>query len=195
MAKILLVATHNKGKKEEIQDILKGIKMKVLSLDDLEQSFEEPEETGSTYEENALLKARNAGETTGLLSIGDDSGLEVEMLPDELGVKTKRYAPGSDFDRNQKLLDAIREEKNRAAMFVCCIVLYDPETKKHETFFGEVKGVIAEEPRGEKGFGFDPVFIPEGYKKTIAELGLAIKNKISHRSRALQKLKEYLQNS
>ncbi|HZZ99049.1 MAG TPA: RdgB/HAM1 family non-canonical purine NTP pyrophosphatase [Candidatus Saccharimonadia bacterium] len=189
----LLVATHNPGKKKEIAAILKGLKFSVLSLDDIDEDIPEADENGSSYEENALMKAREAAELSGLPTIADDSGLEVEVLPDELGVYTKRYADGTDADRNQKLLDALRQEEHREATFVCCIVLYDPSTKNHKTFFGEMHGKIAEEPRGEDGFGFDPIFIPDGYKKTNAQLGLKVKNKISHRAKAVKQLKEYLQ--
>ena len=195
MPRDLVIATHNQGKVKEIAALLKDLPYKVLSLDNVEEKVEAPEETGDTYEENALIKARAIGEALGKLVVADDSGLEVEMLPDELGVKSARYAPGTDADRNQKLLDALRQETNRKAAFVCCIVLYDPETKKHKTFFGDMPGTIAEEVQGEEGFGYDPVFIPEGYDKTNALLGAKVKNKISHRAKALAELKRYLKES
>ncbi|OGJ22640.1 MAG: non-canonical purine NTP pyrophosphatase, RdgB/HAM1 family [Candidatus Pacebacteria bacterium RIFCSPHIGHO2_01_FULL_46_10] len=187
----ILIATHNQGKKKEIQQILGGA-IEVLILDNITVSVPEPEETGSTYEENALIKARHAGDLSSLLTIADDSGLEVEALPGELGVKTARYGPGSDADRNAKLLRAMTGIAQRKAKFVSCIVLYDPETKTHHTFLGEMNGHIAEESRGVDGFGFDPVFIPDGYEKTNAELGLEVKNTISHRAKALEKLKRFM---
>ena len=187
----ILIATHNVGKKKEIQQIL-GNAVEVLNLDDITVSVPEPEETGSTYEENALIKARHAGDLSGLLTIADDSWLEVEALPGELGVKTARYGSGNDADRYTKLLQAMHGIAQRKAKFVSCIVLYDPKDKTSHTFFGEMPGSIAHEARGTNGFGYDPVFIPEGYQQTFAELGTEIKNTISHRAKAVEKLKKFM---
>ena len=187
----LLVATHNKGKVKEIQTILADIGFSILSLDEIPQNVPEPEETGTSYEENALIKAKAAGDVTKMLTMADDSGLEVEALPGELGVYSARYGP-NDAERITKLLTAMKEKTNRTAAFVSCIVLYDPKTQTHQAFVGKIEGTLANEKRGETGFGFDPLFIPNGYTKTFADLGPEEKNKLSHRARALEKLKIYL---
>ncbi|HKY74175.1 MAG TPA: RdgB/HAM1 family non-canonical purine NTP pyrophosphatase [Patescibacteria group bacterium] len=191
--KKLLVATHNAGKKKEIQDILSDLSYVVLMLDDIENKIQLPEEMGATYEENALIKARFAGESSQLLTMADDSGLEVSALPGELGVRTARYAPGADADRNIKLLVAMKDVRDRKARFISCITLYDPTTKQTQVFIGEMGGTISEESKGTNGFGFDPVFIPEGYTQTFAELGATVKNEISHRAKALRQLKRALE--
>lgn len=190
----LLVATHNAGKKKEIQEILRDVGYDVVMLDEVGVADGVPEETGATYKQNALIKAKAAGEKTGLLTVADDSGLEVEMLPGELGVLSARYTSGSDADRVAKLLHALEGKSARGARFVSCVVLYDPQKNMHEMFMGEVRGRISAAPRGLNGFGYDPVFIPDGYEQTFAELGPSIKNKISHRAKALEKLQTYLKS-
>jgi len=189
--KTLLIATHNAGKKREIGEILRPLGYDVLMFDDLPQPFDEPQETGTTYEENALIKAKAAGDASGLLTIADDSGLEVESLPGELGVYSARYAK-TEKERNQKLLKSTEGKSNRNAKFVSCIVLYDPATQTHNTFVGEVLGMLATEEKGMNGFGYDPLFIPQGYKQTFAELESKEKNALSHRAKALKKLGEFL---
>lgn len=192
--KKLLIATHNAGKKKEIAEILEPLGWEVFTLDDVAQPIPEPEETGKTYEENALIKAKHAGDIAKLLTMADDSGIEVEVLPGELGVYSARYAK-SDDERVQKLLKVMKGQTNRGARFVSCIVLYDPTTQTHHSFFGEVVGKLAEEPRGSQGFGYDPIFIPDGYTETFGELGSEVKNKVSHRAKALLQLTIYLENS
>lgn len=193
--KKLLIATHNAGKKKEIQDILSDLPYTVFMLDDVEGEILLPEETGTTYEENASIKATFAGEVTQLLTMADDSGLEVSALPGELGVRTARYTQGSDADRNTKLLTAMKGVRDRSARFISCIALHDPTTKQTQTFIGEMKGTISEESKGANGFGFDPVFIPEGYTQTFAELGTAVKNEISHRAKSLRLMKQALETA
>ncbi|KKS31269.1 MAG: Non-canonical purine NTP pyrophosphatase [Candidatus Amesbacteria bacterium GW2011_GWA2_42_12] len=190
----LLVATHNKGKIKEIQSILADVGCTVLSLDEVPQKVLEPEETGTTYEENALIKAKAAGDATTMLTMADDSGLEVDALPGQLGVYSARYGT-SDADRITKLLTAMQGKTNRTAAFVSCVVLYDPKTQIHQTFMGKIEGTLTTEKRGEGGFGYDPLFIPNGYTKTFAQLGSEEKNMLSHRARALQKLKKALKES
>lgn len=187
----LLVATHNKGKTKEIQSILADIGYTVLSLDEVSQNILEPKETGTTYEENALIKAKTAGDITKILTVADDSGLEVDALPGELGVYSARYG-ANDEERITKVLTAMQGKTNRTAAFVSCVVLYDPKTQTHQTCIGKIEGTIANKKRGENGFGFDPLFIPNGYSKTFAELGAEEKNTLSHRARALAKLKKWL---
>ncbi len=187
----LLVATHNKGKTKEIQSILTDIGFSILSLDEVSKDVPEPKETGITYEENALIKARSAGDVTTMLSMADDSGLEVDALPGELGVYSARYGT-NDADRITKLLTAMKGKTNRTAAFVSCVVLYDPKTQTHQTFMGRIEGTLATEKRGNNGFGFDPLFIPNGHTKTFAELGSEEKNALSHRAKALAKLEIWL---
>lgn len=190
----LLVATHNKGKTKEIQAILADIGFTVLSLDNVSQNVPEPKETGTTYEENALIKAKTAGDITKMLTMADDSGLEVDALPGQLGVYSARYGI-NDADRITKLLSAMNGKTNRTAVFVSCVVLYDPKTQTHQTFVGKIEGTLTTEKKGNGGFGYDPLFIPNGYTTTFAQLGAEEKNTLSHRARALQKLKKALKES
>lgn len=189
----LLVATHNAGKKREIAAILQPLGYEVVMFDDLCQAFDEPQETGSTYEENALIKAKAAGDASGLLTLADDSGLEVDALPGELGVYSARYAK-TEIERNEKLLKAMERKTNRSAKFVSCIVLYDPSTEIHHTFLGEVLGELATEAKGQNGFGYDPLFIPQGFTQTFGEMESTQKNELSHRVKALRKLKQFTFN-
>ncbi|MBQ1612376.1 MAG: RdgB/HAM1 family non-canonical purine NTP pyrophosphatase, partial [Alphaproteobacteria bacterium] len=148
------------------------------------------EETGKTFEENAKLKANAISLKCGLPCLADDSGLCVDALGGRPGVYSARYAPNRDFKKGMEmLLKEIDDSgyKNRKAHFSCFMALANPN-QKTKIFEGRVNGTIAEKPQGNGGFGYDPIFIPEGYDKTFAELGDNIKNKISHRSRALEKL-------
>lgn len=190
----LLVATHNSGKKREIVAILRPLGYEVVMFDDLSQHFDEPQETGSTYEDNALIKAKAAGDALGLLTIADDSGLEVLVLPNELGVYSARYGK-TENKRNEKLLVAMESETNRSAKFVSCVVLYDPVAKTHQTFLGEVFGDVATEAKGQNGFGYDPLFIPHGFTQTFGEMESVQKNELSHRVKALRKLEQYMANT
>lgn len=188
----VLMATHNAGKKKEFEEILRGLNIELLMLDDLPERIDLPEEVGTTYVSNALLKAKIAAEKTGLLTFADDSGIEVRALSGQLGVHSARYAEGSDAMRCEKLLKAMEGQDDRSAVFVCVIVLYDPNGKKHHTFRGEWRGRIASSMRGSQGFGYDPIFIPVGYEQTSAELGSRVKNALSHRAIAAKYLRAYL---
>jgi XTP/dITP diphosphohydrolase len=154
--------------------------------------FDEIEETGTTLEENAQLKADYVTKNYGYNCFSDDTGLLVDALNGAPGVYTARYGgPEKDANANMnKLLDELKESKNRNAHFKTAITL-NLNSEKHE-FNGIVNGVIAHKKSGKKGFGYDPIFIPEGYDKTFAELPLAVKNTISHRGRAIQKLIAFL---
>ena len=186
----ILLATTNAHKIEEIVEMLdrERLKVQVLSLLDFPQLVM-PEETGSTFEENALLKARFAAEETGLISLADDSGLEVEALNGAPGVHSKRFAGDNadDARRYGKLLDMMKDipDQERQARFRCCIVIFVPPGDS-TVVEGVCRGSIARAPRGENGFGYDPVFVPEGYSSTMAELTMEEKNRISHRARALE---------
>lgn len=191
--KELLLATQNSGKLKEIQEILSGTQYKVVTPKEVGLGAEfDIEETGSTFKENSELKALAFAQAAHLLTIADDSGLAVSALGGDPGVRSKRFFAGSDEDRNNRILELIAEQKDRRAVFVTDLCLYDPDTKKILHFEGKVEGQIADKSAGDAGFGYDPIFIPNGYSQTFAELGQDVKNTLSHRARALHKAKEYL---
>ena len=195
--KTLVFASNNAHKLEEIRAILGG-KYDVKSLKDIGCNVDIPE-TGTTFRENALQKARYVKDHFGLDCFADDSGLQVEALGGEPGVYSARYAvkngrqvtAGNKDDANMDvLLEKLAGEENRKACFHTCIALiYEGET---HFFDGVVEGHIITEKRGDGGFGYDPLFIPDGYDKTFAELGNEVKNGISHRARAVAQLAEFL---
>lgn len=188
--KEMVFATNNQHKLGEIRDITKG-KLRILGLADI-NCHEEIEETGSTLEENALIKARFVKEKYGYDCFADDTGLEVDALDGAPGVYSARYAgEGCSFaDNMDKLLGALRGMEDRAAQFRTVIALVI--NGKEHLFDGVIKGKIIEEKRGTDGFGYDPIFMPNGYDQTFAELGNGIKNSISHRAMAMEKLVEFL---
>lgn len=189
--KKLVFATNNPHKLEEIRAIL-GSKLEILSLADIGCDADIPE-TAETLEGNALIKAHYVYDNYKLDCFADDTGLEVDALHGLPGVHTARYAYPDRHDPEAnmiKLLEALRENNDRNARFRTVIALI--EKGKEHLFEGVVEGVIAREKSGTQGFGYDPVFIPEGNSKTFAELGEDIKNTISHRARTVQKLAEYL---
>ena len=189
--KKLVFATNNPHKLEEIRAIL-GSKVEILSLADIGCDADIPE-TAETLEGNALIKAHYVYDNYKLDCFADDTGLEVDAVHGLPGVHTARYAYPDRHDPEAnmvKLLEALRENNDRNARFRTVIALI--EKGKEHLFEGVVEGVIAREKSGTQGFGYDPVFIPEGNSKTFAELGEDIKNTISHRARAVQKLAEYL---
>lgn len=193
----LVVATNNPHKVKEIVNILKGQNYEILSL----KNFPDAPvviEDGSTFEENAVKKSSIIAKHTGLLALADDSGLEVDVLNGEPGVKSARFAGenATDEDRNRKLLNLLRDvpESKRNARFKCAIALSNPQGDTH-VVLGVCEGSIAFETRGNKGFGYDPIFVVPCYGKTFAELGPDIKNRISHRAIALPKIKKFLGSS
>ena len=190
MKKKLVVATNNAHKLEEIAAIL-GNEMELLSLKDI-QCFADIPETADTLEGNARQKAMYIYENYGIDCFADDTGLEVEALNGAPGVYSARYAgDGHDSEANmQKLLHELQGKKNRKAQFRTAICLI--QEGKEYLFEGIVKGEIIGEKRGGAGFGYDPIFVPEGYEQTFAELGNDIKNTISHRARAVEKLCSFL---
>jgi XTP/dITP diphosphohydrolase len=196
--KTLVFASNNAHKLEEIRAILSGC-FDVKSLKDIGCEVDIPE-TGFTFRENALQKATYVKEHFGLDCFADDSGLQVEALGGEPGVFSARYATkcgypveGNRDDANMNvLLEKLAGETNRKAKFSTCVALiYEGETYFFE---GEVKGKIIDEKRGDGGFGYDPIFVPEGHDKTFAELGNEVKNGMSHRARAVAKLAAFLKN-
>jgi XTP/dITP diphosphohydrolase len=191
----IVLATRNKKKAEEIKKIFNdaSITLQILTLDDFPEC-QDVQEDGETFEANAIKKARHIAMCTGMTAISDDSGLEVGALNGAPGVFSARYAGESADDRANlekllKKMENVAYEK-RGARFVCCIAMAAKGEIK--TYFGYVKGRIGTEPRGEKGFGYDPIFYPEGYDRTFAEMSSAEKNTISHRGRALKELQKYL---
>lgn len=191
--KKLVFATNNAHKLEEIRAIL-GDKVEILSLNDINCHADIPE-TADTLEGNAELKAAYIYTNYGLDCFADDTGLEVEALNGAPGIYSARYAGGKGHDSEanmKKLLTEMAGKTNRNAQFRTAICLIEKGNK--HVFEGIVKGRIIEAKRGNSGFGYDPVFIPEGYNETFAEMGNTEKNKISHRARAVAALCEYLQN-
>jgi XTP/dITP diphosphohydrolase len=183
----LLVATRNPGKVAEISEILGSLDVVSLSLDDVEIDVE-VEESGKTFEENAILKARGYSRITGLLTLADDSGLEVDALDGQPGVHTARFGgPGlTPKQRYQRLLESLSSVpwERRSARFRCVVALAHDDVLIG-TSNGICEGMIALEPAGEGGFGYDPVFYLPERNMTMAQLPPAEKNRISHRSRAL----------
>lgn len=185
----LILATHNNHKAREFQDILPQYSVKTLA--DLGHD-EEIEETATDLEGNSLLKAKTIFKRYGYVVISDDSGLEVNALNGAPGVYSARYAgePRNDQRNTEKLLYKLQGVSNRKAQFRTVITLMSPGNSFQ--FEGIVSGTIAESPRGEAGFGYDPVFVPKGYQQTFAELPADLKNKISHRANAIEKLLHFL---
>lgn len=187
----LVFATNNKHKLDEVRKITSHHPVEIVSLAEI-NCFDDIPETADTLEGNALQKARYIQEKFGLNCFADDTGLEVEALNNAPGVYSARYAgPGHDSEANmKKLLHEMEGKENRKARFRTVIALvWDGKTY---TFDGIVNGTITTAKRGENGFGYDPIFIPEGYEQTFAELGNDIKNQISHRAKAVEKLDEFL---
>lgn len=191
MKKEILVATHNQHKKEEIQQIL-GEHFNVTSLTDYD-IHDEIVEDGKTFHENALIKAKYCFEKTGKPSLGDDSGLVVEALDGRPGIYSARYAGNHDFAKNiAKVLDELKGAENRKAYFVTVMCLVDETGENY--FEGRVYGNLIKESRGEKGFGYDPIFIPENHEITFAEMKPEEKNVISHRKNAIEKFLKFLEH-
>jgi len=198
----IVFTTNNQHKLQEIRDIL-GSEFEIVSLKDIGCDVDIPE-TGNTLEENAMQKAQYVYDHYNLSCFADDTGLEVEALNGEPGVHSARYAEGTDHDSEAnmaKLLRNLEGKDNRKARFRTVIALIQKQDvcpcgctsiKKVNRFEGIVDGSIATEKHGTAGFGYDPIFVPEGYDKSFAELGESIKNGISHRARAVAKLAEYL---
>lgn len=191
-AHTLLVATTNAGKLREIAGILDGLPIPLLTLRD-RPGIPEPEETGQTFAENARLKALYYAGTTGLLTVADDSGLEIEALDNAPGVHSARWH-GSDYALKFRTIQALlhaRGVSGSAARFVCHVALARGRELLYEAE-GIVRGEIAPEPRGTNGFGYDPVFFYPPLGRTLAELNQAEKAAVSHRGQAFSALREYL---
>lgn len=193
----LLIGTKNVGKIKELEQLLANGFFRLRSLNDFPSAIE-PEETGAAFVENAVLKARSYALQTGLWALADDSGLEVVGLNGAPGVLSARYAGenATDAERIEKLLKELSEtqNKNRRARFVCAMAIADETGEIKFSAEGVCNGKIALSATGANGFGYDPVFIPDGFSATFGELSSDIKQQISHRARAMMKIIQYLRH-
>ena len=202
----ILIASRNQGKIREVSEALYSLPIKLRTLDEF-ANVTSIDEVGQTYEENAVLKALGYAKQTGVCALADDSGLEVDVLGGEPGVLSARFAGehASDGDRIQALLSALSRYASGelTARFVCCMALADWQPTEDADGMlvprlvtvaaGKCEGLIAAQPMGENGFGFDPVFVPAGYAATFAELPSDIKGRISHRAQALSAIRAFLE--
>jgi XTP/dITP diphosphohydrolase len=184
----IVLATRNRGKLREFEPLLSGLPVEVVP------DLPEVPETGATFAENALLKARAAARLTGCWALGEDSGLVVDALGGEPGVRSARWSGAGDEANNRKLLEALAHvpDERRTARYVASIALVDEYGTVRARAEGTCEGRIAREPRGAGGFGYDPLFIVEAHGRTMAELPLELKNEISHRGRAVAALRAQL---
>ena len=189
----IILATNNQHKLKEVRQILSPHKIVVYGLNDLNLKPEEVEENADNYYGNALIKAESVKKLTTMPIIADDSGLEIEAMDNQPGLHSARFAStcGGHDKAIAKILENLKDKDNRKARFVCDIVLLNVEDKPL-LFEGIVQGHIAEQPYGEGGFGYDPIFVADELDKTYAEMNQDEKNKVSHRGKALKKLLTYL---
>jgi len=190
---VLLIGSGNPGKQREWRELLAGLDVTLVVPQDLDPVPAEPEEDAATFEANAIHKARAYALATGLRAIADDSGLEVDALRGAPGLRSRRFF-GEDAtaeQRNARLLAMLEDVQARGARFVCVAALASPDGRV-ETFEGEIRGEIATAPRGEQGFGYDPLFVIAGDGRTMAELPSDEKHRISHRGLAAAKLRARL---
>jgi XTP/dITP diphosphohydrolase len=189
----ILIATKNIGKVEELRRLMRDVPVTLRYLPDF-PDIPDVDETGTTFEQNAVLKAAEYARRTGLWAVADDSGLEVDALGGEPGVYSARYGGGdlSFDDRMALVLERLGPGKPRSARFVCSIALADESGEVLFSAEGICPGTIAESPRGSGGFGYDPIFVPDGFELTFGELPVAVKQQISHRARASAVLIRYL---
>jgi XTP/dITP diphosphohydrolase len=187
----IVAATGNQHKLAEYAQLLADQNIELKSLNDY-PNYPEPEENGTSFKENACIKAVAACKYCDVPAFADDSGLEVEALDGRPGIHSSRYA-ATDAERIAKLLKELEGKENRRARFVCVIAIA-ANGEVIETFEGEVKGTILHEPRGENGFGYDPIFQPDGFDKSFAELTQEEKNRISHRANAYARALEFVED-
>lgn len=191
----LVIASHNEGKVKEIRDLLAPFGVKVVSAAELK--LPEPEETGTTFAENATLKSEAAAKASGQFALSDDSGLCIEALGGAPGIFSARWAGKSkDFLVAMHKIESEFKQRNlepvgSPAYFICVLALTSPEGKT-KIFEGRVDGTLTLPPRGKNGFGYDPIFVPEGFKETFGEMEAAKKHSMSHRARAFGKLVEHI---
>jgi len=190
----LLIATREKGKMDELLSIIGNLNYKLVTLEDINFPKTEPKEKNHSFAENALIKAKYYGLKSGLKTLADDSGLIIDALPNKLGVRSKRYKKGTDIDRYRQLLKDLKNipPAKRTARFISAVAFYDPQTKIIKTTKGVCEGSIALAPKGNNGFGYDPVFIVKALNKHFAEITMEEKNQVSHRGIALRKMLKFL---
>ncbi len=191
----LLIATNNKGKFLEISSLLAPFKIEAVPT--FKFDLTEPEESGKTFAENSLIKAKYYAKKTGLIALADDSGLCVEAMNGEPGIHSARFALDEKNEKNfpaafEKIAQKIN--KNSRAYFICNLTIFDPQTDFSISFEGRVDGNLSFPPRGNKGFGYDPIFIKDGIEKTFGEIDADEKDKISHRGEAFLKFIKWLKN-
>lgn len=190
----IVIASANNNKISQIKYFLKDTGINFLSLLDF-PDIKSIEEIGSSFRENAFIKSSSVYRHTKIPSLADDSGLEVDFLNGEPGIYSARYdgLNATDTDNNLKLLEKLKDAENqeRTARYVCVLSLYITD-EINKFFEGKCDGRIIKSPRGNKGFGYDPIFVPDNFSQTFGELDIDTKMKISHRGKALQQLKEYL---
>ena len=190
--KKIVIASQNKGKIREFKEMLEPKGYEVLSLLDMPLDFD-IEETGTTFEENAIIKAKTVSDYYQIDAIADDSGIEIEAFDNGPGIYSSRWL-GEDTpysEKNQIVLDKLKDEENRKCRYVCCIAVVELN-KEPIIFKGTVDCTIAYEPKGENGFGYDPIVYYEEFHKTMAEMSDEEKNSISHRGKAVRQLEEWL---
>ena len=194
--KEIVIASHNDGKVDEIRGLLKKYKFKIFSLKKF--SHIEPKENGKTFIENSVIKAVSALKITGLPSISDDSGLCIPALNNDPGIYSARWAgKGKNFDLaakkiEKKLFEKYRNKQKVFKAFFCCALSIALPDGTIKSFEGKVFGTLQFPPKGENGFGYDPIFIPKGYKKTFGEMKYSFKERISHRQKAFKKLQNFI---
>lgn len=200
----ILIATGNKGKFTEIAALLKEVNIQSISINNFD-NLEEPEETGKTFAENSLIKAKYYAKQTGLVSLADDSGICIEDLGNKPGIYSARYAVNeltnkTDFPHTfKKIFDelnikGIKNDSKPKAHFICNLTIFDPKDNSHIDFEGRIDGHLIYPPKGSSGFGYDPIFIKDGMNKTFGEIERFEKDKISHRGDAFEKLVKWLDN-
>lgn len=193
----VIIATRNPGKIREIREAMEVPGVRLMAFDELD-AFPEPEETGSTLEENALIKARALRDRFGMPALADDSGLMVDRLDGRPGVRSSRYAgPDGDSELNMELLLSELQgvpDSERSARFRCVMALCLPNGEEH-VVRGECEGTILNGRRGTGGFGYDPVFLPRGFDRSMAELTVREKNSISHRGKAVREMKRVIRDA
>ena len=194
--KEIVIASHNDGKVEEIRGLLKKYKFKIFSLKKF--SHIEPKENGKTFIENSVIKAVNALKITGLPSISDDSGLCIPALNNDPGIYSARWAgKGKNFDLaakkiEKKLFEKYGNKQKLFKAFFCCALTIALPDGTIKSFEGKVFGTLQFPPKGDNGFGYDPIFIPRRYKKTFGEMKYSFKERISHRQKAFKKLHNFI---
>lgn len=186
----IILGTGNEHKVFEINTIVKSLGYDNITFIPAPSGFD-PVENGSTFEENSLIKAREAARLSGMVSLADDSGLCIDALNGAPGLYSARYA-GSQDEKIARILSELQGVEDRKAKFVCCMTLVDKDGQVMHTTRGECHGQIIKERKGVNGFGYDPVFLPDGFDITLAEMSEEGKNEISHRGRALTKMLEYV---